>query len=74
VPRPKYIADLHAAFYDLLFCSRQEERALLEKYRSALQHASATARMSEEMMKAVVARDFSAWVKEEKLPKPPRRN
>ena len=47
---------------------------MLDKYNAALRRACDTSQLSPAMMKAVAGRDFAAWVKEERLPKPPGQN
>ncbi len=70
--RPDYIAQLHAAKYDLRFCSGEEKLGMLRRYRAALQEAARKAGITEYLLEAAVARDFGEWVKQEKLPKPPK--
>jgi hypothetical protein len=74
VPRPDYIAKLHAAKYDLRFCCGAEKPEKLRLYREVLAEAASQSNISEHMLEAAVARDFGEWVKQEKLPKPPKPN
>jgi hypothetical protein len=71
VPRPDYIANLHAAKYDLRFCAGSEKREMLWRYKAALIEASRISGFTGPELEAAVARDFGAWVKQERLPKPP---
>jgi hypothetical protein len=72
VARPEYIARLHAAKYDLRFCAPEEKPKMLKAYRAALENASRESGISKAELEAAVARDFAEWVKQERLPKPPR--
>ncbi len=69
--RPKYIAALHEAKYELRFCSAAQKGVLMARYREALAIAAREANLSESLLEAAVARDFGAWIKQEKLPKLP---
>src|SRR5262245_31172199 len=69
--RPDYIARVHAAKYDLRFCSRSEQPQMLRPYRTALNDASRLSGYSEPELEAARARDFGEWMKQERLPKPP---
>jgi hypothetical protein len=71
VARPKFIAALHEAKYELRFCSGREKQALLAKYKAALLEAARQSGLSETLIEAAVARDFGVWIKQEKLPKLP---
>ena len=71
--RPDYIANLHAAKYDLRFCSGEEKPEMLRRYKAALQAASRRSGFSGPELEAAVACDFGAWVKQERLPKPPQK-
>ena len=72
MPRPDYIARLHAAKYDLRFCSGAEKSEMLRRYKEALAHASEESGVSESLLEAAVARDFGDWIREERLPRPPK--
>jgi len=72
VPRPDYIARLHAAKYDLRFCSGDEKPEMLRHYRAALEEASRLSGVTSHVLEAAVARDFGEWVRQERLPRPPR--
>ena len=69
--RPEYIANLHAAKYDLRFCSGSEKPEMLRRYKAALDEASRRSGFTGPELEAAVARDFGEWVKQERLPKPP---
>jgi len=69
VPRPKYIASLHEAKYELRFCSGPNKQALLVRYREALAEAARESGISESLIEAAVARDFGVWMRQEKLPR-----
>ena len=69
--RPDYIARVHAAKYDLRFCSRIEQPEMLRRYKAALEEASRISGYSARELEAAIARDFGEWVKQERLPKPP---
>jgi len=71
VPRPEYIARVHAAKYDLRFSSRAEKPEMLRRYKAALAEACRISGYSAPELEAAVARDFGGWVKQERLPKPP---
>ncbi len=58
MPRPDYIARLHAAKYDLRFCSGEEKPEMLRRYRAALEEASLLSSVSAHILEAAVARDF----------------
>ncbi len=73
MPRPDYIARLHAAKYDLRFCDSGQKDEMLRAYRAALAEAARVAGVSEPLVEAAVAPDFGVWVKQERLPKPPRK-
>src|SRR5438045_6150857 len=72
VPRPEYVARLHGAKYDLRFCDRSEKTEMLQHYREALAAAAKEAGVSATLLEAAVAKDFWHWVKEERLPVPPK--
>lgn len=72
MPRPDYIARLHAAKYDLRFCDGGQKDEMLRVYRIALTEAAREAGLSEALIEAAVARDFGDWVRQERLPKPPK--
>lgn len=72
MPRPDYIAHLHAAKYDLRFCEGGQKVEMLRRYREMLADASRLSGISESLLEAAVARDFGDWVRQERLPKPPR--
>jgi hypothetical protein len=72
VPRPDYIARLHAAKYDLRYCSGGEKPEMLRLYQAALEEAVRLSGVSAQLLEAAVARDFGEWVKQERLPKPPK--
>ena len=72
MPRPEYIASLHGAKYDLRFCERAQKPEMLARYRQALAMAAKDAGISPEVLEAAVARDFWEWVKQERLPRPPK--
>jgi hypothetical protein len=44
---------------------------MLRKYRAALEEAAEKANISAALIEAAIARDFGAWIREERLPKPP---
>jgi len=71
VARPDYIARVHAAKYDLRFCSRTEQPEMLRRYKAALEEAGRISGYSAHELEAAIARDFGEWVKQERLPKPP---
>jgi len=71
VPRPDYIARVHAAKYDLRFCSRAEKPEMLRRYKAALGEAGVISGYPLPELEAAIARDFGEWVKQERLPKPP---
>jgi len=71
VPRPEYIALVHAAKYDLRFCFGAEKPEMLRRYKAALEAACRASGFSGPELEAAIARDFGDWVKQEKLPKPP---
>jgi hypothetical protein len=73
VPRPKYIAELHEAKYELRFCADLEKAEKLARYKAALTAASSASGLTGPQIEAAVARDFWDWVKQERLPKPPRK-
>ena len=72
MPRPDYIARLHAAKYNLRFCDGEQKGEMLRIYRTALAEAAREAGASEALIEAAVARDFGDWVRQERLPKPPK--
>jgi hypothetical protein len=72
VARPDYIAGLHAAKYDLRFCSGAEKPEMMRRYKAALTEASRLSGFTGPELEAAVARDFGEWVKQERLPKPPQ--
>lgn len=72
MPRPDYIARLHAAKYDLRFCAGGEKPEMLRRYQAALEEASRQSGVVSHVLEAAVARDFGEWVKQERLPKPPK--
>lgn len=72
MPRPDYIARLHAAKYDLRFCCAAEKPEMLRLYQAALQEAVRLSGVPAHLLEAAVARDFGEWVKQERLPKPPK--
>lgn len=70
--RPDYIAHVHAAKYDLRFCERPEKPEHLRRYQAALAEACRLSGYSAPELEAAIARDFGEWVKQERLPKPPK--
>jgi hypothetical protein len=74
VPRPDYIADLHAAKYDLHWCAGIEKAKCLAAYKAKLAIACAKSGLSSSLLEAAVAKDFGKWVKDEALPKSPKPN
>jgi hypothetical protein len=72
VPRPEYIARVHASKYDLRFCSLAEQPAMLRRYKEALEAAGRLSGYSASEIEAAIARDFGEWVKQERLPRPPK--
>ena len=54
------------------FCCGAEKPEMLQLYREALANAARESKISEYLLEAVVARDFGEWVKQERLPKPPK--
>jgi len=73
VARPDYLARVRAAKYDLRFCSRTEQPEMFRRYKAAQAEASRLSGYSEQELEAAIARDFADWVKQERLPKPPKR-
>jgi len=73
MPRPEYIARLHGAFYDLRTCEAAQRPEMLRRYKEALAEAANLAGCSETMLQAAVSSDYSAWVKQEGLPRIDRR-
>jgi hypothetical protein len=69
MPRPDYIARLHAASYDLRTCEPSERPEMLRHYREALAEAARQANCSQPMLQAAVAPDYGVWVKQERLPR-----
>ena len=72
MPRPDYIAALHAAKYDLHWCAGADKAKFLAAYKARLADACAQAGVSSSLLEAAVARDFGKWVKDEVLPKAPK--
>jgi hypothetical protein len=73
MPRPKYIARLHEAFYDLRTCDAEQRPTMLEHYRRTLAEAATLANCSEASLQAAVIADYAVWVKQERLPRIDRR-
>ena len=69
MPRPEYIARLHGAYYDLRTCEATQRPEMLRRYKDALAEAAKLAGCSELSLQAAVASDYSAWVKQEHLPR-----
>jgi hypothetical protein len=65
------VARLHAAKYDLRWCSGAEKLEMLRKDKVALEEASRLSGFSAPLLEAAIAADFGQWLKQEKLPKPP---
>jgi hypothetical protein len=74
VARPDYIAALHAAKYDLRFCSGSEKPEMLRRYQAAVEEAARRSGFAGPQLEAALARDFGDWVKQERLPKPPQKS
>ncbi len=72
--RPKSIALLHEAKYELRFCAMAEKAERLRVYQEALAAAAKEFGVRERLLEAAVASDFSVWMKQEKMPKLPDRN
>ena len=68
MPRPEYIARLHAARYDLLTCEKDQKPEMLRRYKAALLEASRLANCSEGNLQRAVDQDYDVWVKQERLP------
>ena len=73
MPRPKYIADLHEAHYELRVCADAEHAAKSAKYQAALRAAARVAKLSEHALKDALVHDFYVWMRQERLPKPSRK-
>ncbi len=58
MPRPDYIANLHAAKYDLRFCSGSEKPEMLRRYKTALEVASRRSGFTGPELEAAVAPRF----------------
>jgi hypothetical protein len=71
VARPEYISALHEAKYELRFCNGGRKVELLKAYQEALATDSREAQIPEALLEAAVAKDFGAWIKQEKLPRLP---
>ncbi|MDQ3622750.1 MAG: hypothetical protein M3463_09705 [Verrucomicrobiota bacterium] len=71
--RPEYIADLHEAKYELLFSPQEGRAKKLRRYQEALEEAVRQSNLPGPQIEAAVARDFGAWIKQERLPKLPQR-
>jgi hypothetical protein len=69
--RPEYIAQVHSAKYDLRFCKAAEKAEYLENYKQALAEAARIAKVSPHDLECALRDDFRAWVRQERLPKPP---
>ena len=69
MPRPDYIARLHAAKYDLRSCDPAQGPEMLARYRQALDEAAIRSKLRAELIEAAVARDYWEWVKQERLPR-----
>lgn len=67
--RPKLIADLHEAKYELRFGRDEEKLIKLERYRAALAAAASEFRVTGPEIEAAVFDDFRDWVRQERLPK-----
>jgi len=74
VARPKSIASLHEAKYELRFCNGAEKAERLKIYSEALAAAAKEFGVSEGLLEASVASDFGVWMKQEKLPRLPDQN
>ena len=73
MPRPEYIARVHAALYDLRTCEPAQRPEMLRRYKEALAEAAGRVQCSEAMLQAAVASDYAVWVKQEHLPRIDRR-
>lgn len=71
MPRPDFIAAIHAAKYDLRWCDGSEKPAKLKAYHQALERASMQLGISVAEIKAAIVGDFGPWMRENGLPKPP---
>jgi hypothetical protein len=75
VPRPKYIADVHDAHYELRLCAKEgvEKAEKAAKYQAALTRAARISGNTEHDLEDAVRHDFHVWMKQEGLPKPSRK-
>lgn len=71
MPRPESIAAVHAAKYDLRWCSPEEKECKLESYHEALRVAASQFGASVTDLKEAIRKDFGPWMKENNLPKAP---
>lgn len=69
MPRPDYIARLHAAKYDLRSCDPSQRPEMLGHYRQARDAAALQSKLRAELLEAAVARDFWEGLKQERLPR-----
>lgn len=73
MPRPKYIADVHEARYELRVCTKAEEAEKSAAYQAALRLAAQISGKSEHELKEALLHDFYVWMRQEGLPKPSRK-
>lgn len=69
MPRPEYIARVHAALYDLRTSGQHHESEMLRKYKESLAEAAQIAGCSETALKQALVQDYKQWLKQERLPR-----
>jgi hypothetical protein len=69
MPRPEYIARVHAARYDLRTCDKNHKAEMRRKYHEALAQAARAAGCSETTLKLALLEDYKYWLKQERLPR-----
>ena len=72
--RPKSIALLHEAKYELRFCDGAEKAERLRAYKQVLSDAAREFNVSEGLLEAAVASDFGVSMKQERMPRLPDQN
>lgn len=71
MPRHSLIEVLHEAWYDLLWSSAEKSQESLLAYEQALKRCCEELECSPAELKQVLRGDFSRWLAENSLPKPP---
>lgn len=70
--RPEIIAKIHEAKYELQFALFGKKEELQSRYKALLDEGAREYKCSTYELRQVLREDYGIWVRENKLPRPPR--